>query len=96
MLFRSGATTDNFLASMQSVQFYDWVSLGPTLRFDYKSFIEFAYIYPQSKVGGVAAPYIHSFFEKGRATGTPLEDPVVPTQEVLRVNQVYVQVLEQL
>lgn len=34
---------------------------------DYTSFVEFGYQYASSKATGLSAPYIHSFFKRGRA-----------------------------
>jgi hypothetical protein len=94
--WRDGATLENRVAALSSLTMKDWNDLGAPYRFSYKSFIEFAYVPPESFVGGVAAPYIHSYFRPGRITGAFLEAPIVPTQERFRVNQAYVQVLEKL
>ena len=94
--YRQSGVLQNRVAALTSLTLKDWYELGLPYTFSYKSFIEFAYVPPTSFVGGVAAPYIHSFFEQGRVDGSFLEAPIVPTQEVFRVNQAYVQILEKL
>ena len=64
--YRNGSTLENIVGLTTSTTMKDWADLGAPYEFSYTSFIEFAYVPPQSFVGGVAAPYIHSFFEQGR------------------------------
>lgn len=63
---RQGGTLDNVIGTLTSTDMQDWTGLGAPQTFAYTSFIEFAYVPPPSFTGGVAAPYIHSFFEQGR------------------------------
>lgn len=39
---------------------YDWTTLGA--QTSYQSFVDFSYEYPSSMIGGIQAPYVHSFF----------------------------------
>jgi len=93
MSYDNGTGEEAFVAVMQDDSFTDWQSLGAPYTYSYSSFIEFATLYPESQVGGIATPYIHSFFEQGRnvVPGTPQTD-----QEMFRVYQTHILVLEKL
>jgi len=91
--YNNGGTEEAYLATLENNSFTDWQSLGAPYEFNYVSFIEFAHIYPASQVGGMSAPYVHSFFQQGRNVDEPLADVV---QELYRVYQTPILILEQL
>ena len=95
------AGIDNFVAVMSSGFFYDWYDLGDPYKHDYDSYIEFAYVAPQSYIGGVSAPYIHSFFKPSDRVQLepdwPLFSDITDPEyafERFRIDQVYLQVFE--
>lgn len=95
---RRDAVATAIVAKMQFTNMFDWGSYDGGFRHSYSSFIEFAYNYPESMIGGVQAPYIHSFFETGRVFDVPdfPEPPPVDEFEYFRVQQSFVSVLEDL
>jgi hypothetical protein len=92
----SGGSVTTYAAMFNSASRHDWWSLGDAFKYDYPAFIEFAYNYPQSMIGGIQAPYIHSYFEQARADGTGANLFPVPDIEYYRVQQGYYQILEEL
>lgn len=86
--------TEAYVVAPTNQSFLDWFNINTVEAVDAAGFVDFAYIYPQSMVGSVQSPYIHTFMLNSRSyIGNPV---VAPLEEYHRVSQVYVQVLEQL
>lgn len=86
--------TETYVVAPTNQSFLDWFNINTVEAVDAAGFVDFAYLYPQSMVGTIQSPYIHTFMLNSRAyIGNPV---VAPLEEYHRVSQVYVQVLEQL
>lgn len=81
-----GAVGDPYLVEycrLSGDTFYDWAYLGgtgtiPSEGINYTSFIEFAYVYGEAKVGNLGATYLHSFFLPQRPTEVSVNQITYP------------------
>jgi len=64
-------TLINFSAAALDDTFYDWNNIAGATPTDAKAFIDFAYEYPETMIGAIQMPYVHSFFLSGIRSSTP-------------------------
>lgn len=61
----------NFSAATLDDTFHDWSNVTGAVPVDAKAFVDFAYEYPETKIGAIQMPYVHSFFLSGIRSSAP-------------------------